>query len=170
MNKKSPAGGHDHEQEWPLAPESKQPPPGKALVAYHRARIVNRFARRVAELEFTIVEPIDWMNTTVTLYCALPLEGPARRRGKFFEAWTLANGAPPDRRTRMSPQVFQGYWLVELERTRNVTKRDGGVRTLEEYEEGMTQIGRLIERAAGGPPSLPTKRTNTPPGQSKGKP
>ena len=162
-------GGHDDEQEWPLAPASDQPPCGKALAAYRRARIVKRFDRRVAELEFTIIEPTDWKEATVMLYCALPLAGPAKRQGKYYQLWKMANGGPPKRRDRMSPEVFAGYWWVELERTRQATKREGGVRPVEEHE-AITQIGQLIERAAGGPAALTTKLTSGAPGKAKGKP
>lgn len=147
VSKKPPSSDGENEQDWPLAPASEQPPPGKALVAYRRARIVKRFDRRVVELEFSIIDPTDWKDEKVILYCALPLEGPAKRQGKYYELWTLANGAPPKRKDRMSPGVFAGYWLVELERTRMMTKRDGGVRPAETHE-ATTVIGRLIERAA----------------------
>ncbi len=173
---KSTVNGRDEndEQRWPHAPASGQPPCGKALVAYRRARIVNRFDRRVAELEFTIIQtaettdPTEWENAPVMLYCSLPLEGPAKRRGKYYALWTLANGAPPKRHGRMSPDVFAGYWWVELERTRQATKREGGVRPVEEHE-GVTQIGRMIERDAGGPVALTTKITNAAPTLGKSK-
>lgn len=135
MSEKPEPSGND--DEWPLAPEPDQPPPGKALIAYRRARIVRRFDRRVAEIEFSIIEPIDWQGFRVVLYCALPAEGPARRAGKFYALWTMANGASPNRRDRMSPRVFAGYWWAELERS-----REG---------QGNTHVGCLIERAAGGP-------------------
>ncbi len=139
---------------WPEAPSPEQPPPGTCTVAYRRARIVERFNRMVAELTFEIADPGKWTGELVTMYCALPKSGPAPRQSKFYQQWTLANGKPPNRRDRMSPRVFAGYWIARLGRTKQVmTQTDEGYerRALAEGEAGETVVEQLLERSAGGP-------------------
>jgi hypothetical protein len=36
----------------------------------------------------------------------------AGRKGRYWGAWTLANGAPPRKRQTMSPRAFKGRWFV----------------------------------------------------------
>ena len=150
---------------WPGAPNSDQPPPGKYVVSYVRGRVVWRFDRRVAELDFSIIEPVEWEKWVVTMYCSLPLDGPASPRSKYYEVWTLANGGRPKRRDRMTPHVFSGYWIAEVGETRRATTRDG-IRELAQDERGMAVVLSLIERAAGAP-EMTTRVGNRAPHKAK---
>lgn len=140
----------DDEQEWPLAPDPEQPPVGKYLVAYQRARMVSRFAnRKTIELHFSIVEPGKWLNTVLVMYCSTPLDGFPGRNSKYVTMWNLANGGPGKRRDRMTPRIFEGYWYAEVDHTRRIMVKDG-IRKLESNETGTAIIVELIERATGG--------------------
>ncbi len=149
--------------DWPVAPDPDDVPAGKALVAFKQACVKVRFGRRVAELTFTIVEPVAFTGRVVRLFASLPDEGSISTASKYYLVWCLANGQPPGRRDRMSPLVFRGYWWVELVRTRRTTIREG-IRDLSPDEPGRTVIGHLIERAAGAP-GLPIKRRNRVPAE-----
>lgn len=153
MSRKPAAGGEDDENAWPLAPDPDQPPPGKYLVAYRRARLVQRFKDRFTiELHFSIIEPIEWKERPLVLYCSTPLDGLPGRHSKYVTMWTLANGGPAKRRDRMKPSVFAGYWIAEVDHTRRRMVRHGGkdgVKELGPAETGTAVIVQLIERAAG---------------------
>jgi len=86
--------GHE-EQDWPLAPNPQQPPPGKYTVAYRKARMVKRFQDRyTVELHFSVIEPIEWFDTPLVMYCSVPLtgyQGEARNMWRCGRWRTAAN-------------------------------------------------------------------------------
>lgn len=157
MNKKPSDGEDENEQHWPLAPNPQEPPVGRYTVAYQRYRMVKRYDDRFTlELHFVVVEPSDWKDTPLIMYCPIPLNGLPGKRSKYVTMWTLANGGKPaPRRSRMTPGIFKGYWLADVRHTRQRQvigggKLKGGVQKLEPGESGMAVIETLIERAAGG--------------------
>ena len=153
MSKKPPDGKGDEDQ-WPLAPDVEQPPPGRYVVAYRRARIVDRFGDRwTIELHFSIVEPSAWLNFEIILYCSTPKDALLGKRSKYYELWTLANGAPPKRRDRMTPSVFDGWWHAKIVHTCRRMEKKGmknGIRELKPTETATAVIETLVERAVGG--------------------
>ncbi len=152
MSPKAPDGTGDEEQ-WPLAPDLEQPPPGKYVVAYRRARLVDRFPDRYTiELHFAIVEPPKWLDFPIIMYSSSPKGARLGKRSKYYEVWTLANGGPPKRRDRMTPTVFAGWWNAEVVHTRRRMEKKGmknGIRELKPTETPTAVIETLIERAAG---------------------
>ncbi len=100
---------------WPIAPDPEQPPPGKYIIAYQRARSVERFCRLNIELIFIIVEPQQWEKKVVKKYYAFPVDEPLGLESYDYRDWCLANGGNrPKRNDRMTPRVFSGYWHAEL--------------------------------------------------------
>jgi len=146
----------DHEDDWPLGTEP--PPTGKYVVTYQRAKLITtRFKnKQVVELHFSVVEPLEWKDTLLVMYCPIPLDAKPGRASKYVQMWELAAGGPATRRDRMTPRVFEGgYWLAEVTHTKRcmVRQADGkiGSRALGTGETGTAVIEHLIERSAGGP-------------------
>lgn len=144
--------------EWPVAPDPEEPPPGKYLIAYLRGRCVERFSRRDIEVDFEIIEPARWAKKVVKLYFPTPLETSPSPASKYYQAWCMANGGRPQRGDRMTTHVFTGYWHAELGRTKRTTTRSGGVRQLADHELGRIRVDHLIERAAGAAPRATSRR------------
>lgn len=100
------------------------------------------------------MEPSDWKDTTLIMYCPMPSDGKLGRASKYVQAWELAAGGPAKRRDPMTPSVFGGYWIAEVTHTerRMVRCPDGKIssRALGPTESGTAVIDHLIERAADG--------------------
>lgn len=146
------------EDQWPIAPDPEEPEPGKYLIAYLRARCIERFSRRDIEVDFEIVEPVRWAKKVVKLYFPTPLETAPSPASKYYQAWCFANDGRPERGDRMTPHVFAGYWRAELTRTQRTTTRSGGIRKLEAGEKGRIRVDHLIERVAGSAPRASSRR------------
>lgn len=153
MSRKPAEGGQDDKTAWPLAPDPDQPPPGKYIVAYRRAQLVEkRFGNRnTIELYFEVVDPPKWKERMLIMYCGIPLDGRPSRNSKYVTMWTLANGGPAKRRDRMTPKIFVGYWVAAVQHTERKMTTDGS-KVLGAGEMGTAVISYLIERAAGGVP------------------
>lgn len=157
MNKKPSKNEDENEHFLPLAPNEHEPDAGQYKVAYQRYRMVKRYEDRYTmELHFIVIEPVAWKDTSLIMYCPIPLNGVPGKRSKYTTMWMLANGGTPaPRRSRMSPNIFQGYWLAEVGHTRQRMvkgggKLKGGVQKLSPGETGLAVIDHLIERVAGG--------------------
>lgn len=138
--------------DWPVAPDPEPPPIGKCTLGYFRAQCVERFARRIIEVLFKIIEPTDHAGKIVKKYYSIPMNEPPGLESNYYRDWTLANGVPPRRNDRMTPHVFKGYWHAELGQTKQRAVRDkgkGGVRPLRDGEVGRIVVENLIERIAG---------------------
>src|SRR5690242_20272051 len=125
----------DDDDDGPLAPEA-EPDAGKAVGAYCGWAKKPRFGRLTLEVFFEIVAPHPDAGQRVTLYCNFGDDGKAGLASKYYELWCKANNGPPKTR-RLSPKVFQGYWLLELVKTKQKTTRTG-VRPLRPDELGRT--------------------------------
>jgi hypothetical protein len=137
---------------WPVAPDPEEPPPGKYILAYQRARSIERFSRHCIELIFIIVEPQRWEKKVVKKYYALPVDEPLGLESNYYRDWRMANnGHPPKRKDRMNPHVFSGYWHAELGLTKQKSLASGGVRDLKDGELGRIVVRTLLDRAAGAP-------------------
>jgi hypothetical protein len=75
------------------------------------------FQRWVCAVQFDILNDslID-VIARLTWYLNLSSKDGPRvgRRGKYWNAWIMANGGPPKRSDRLSPQVFVGRYAVVL--------------------------------------------------------
>jgi len=86
--------------------------PGEYAAYCRSARVYRdaRFQRWVCAVQFDI-KTDDLLGTLGRVSWFLNLgarERPhAGRRGKYWTAWVQANGAPPKRRDRLSPQIFE---------------------------------------------------------------
>lgn len=69
----------------------------------------------------------------------------AGRRSRYWEVWTLANGAPPRKRQTMTARVFRGkVFLVEVsDVTRTGDRRPHHPRAI------YSTVKRIIEKVAG---------------------
>lgn len=146
------------DDEWPAAPDPDEPPAGKYLLGFIRGRKLERFGNHKIELEFEIIEPVQWAKKVLKMYFAAPKEGPISQDSKYFENWRLANGGPPKRGDRMTPQVFHGYWWAEAGHTKKKATRDGRLVELKEHETGRLVVVKLLERAAGSAPRATSRR------------
>ncbi len=148
------------DDDWPVAPDPDKPKPGIYEVAYLRSRIVERFKRRVIEIDFEIIESGQWAKKIVKLYFSIPLTGSPSEVSKYYLAWCKASGGTPKRGDRMTPHVFAGYWRAKLGLSERVTTAGGGIRKLEKEkgEVGRIRIDHLIERVAGSAPRASSRR------------
>jgi hypothetical protein len=144
------------DSDWPEAP-GEDPPAGRYLIAFIRGRRLERYGNQKIELDFEIVEPAQWAKRIIKMYFAAPKEGPMSQDSKYFENWRLANGGPPKRGDRMTPQVFHGYWQAEAGYTQKKAGREGRLVDLKADETGRLVIVRLLAREAGAAAS-PSRR------------
>ncbi|WP_447603031.1 hypothetical protein [Nitrospira sp. Nam80] len=139
---------------WPTAPDPDPLPPGKYIAGYLRSDLVERFpGRRTIDVVFKIIEPLDQAGKRVKRYYSVPMDEPPGLDSDYYKDWKLANdGIAPKRNDRMSPQVFKGYWFIEVGLTKQRAVRDrdkGGVRALQDGEVGRPVVKSLLERIAG---------------------
>lgn len=132
----------ERESDWPLAPPSESDlPAGKYIAAKIGHRRGTWFKQEKIELIFKIVEPAQFAGIAVSLFATLDKRiSPA---WKYYALWVKANGGPPERNSRMSPSVFEGYWHIQIEWSK---PRKGGC--------SIPQVTDLLERVAGGPISF----------------
>ncbi len=128
----------DRDTDWPLAPPSETDlPGGDYVLAYRGAKKDQWFGQHKVRLLFEIVGPHECAGSHIPLFATLE-ERPSPRC-KYYAIWVKANGGPPRRGDRMSPNVFHGYWRGRI--AWSVPKSGG---------HPMPQVVELIERAAGG--------------------
>src|SRR5262249_17402798 len=75
-----------------------------------KQRKIHRFARPVLELTFRLAEEdagaLMQTSRGPTIVWFLSMENAGSPASKFFRAWAYANGGPPRRGDRMSPEKF----------------------------------------------------------------
>jgi hypothetical protein len=126
-------------------------PPGN-YEAYCRATskyFDRQFKRWICAVQFDVMTgPLD-ETPRLTWYLGLGnREQPrAGRRSRYWRAWVQANGGPPKRNDRMSPQIFERRYATVL--VADTTKSfDGHVRADESY----SVIRDVLEWQTGGRP------------------
>jgi hypothetical protein len=137
---------------WPVAPDPEQPQPGiKYLATCFRWKLIEgRFNRNTIELWFKIIEPVRWADKVVKKYYAIPIDEPPGPDSNYYKDFVRANGGNlPKRNTRMSPSIFEGWWMIELVYSKQKISSEGGVEKLKEGQQGRIRVEHLIERAAG---------------------
>lgn len=99
-----------------------------------QAETEERFNRKVVKLTFQ--NPLS--GTRVYAYFNMRVT----RGSKFYEAWTIANGAPPKSRQVMGIRVFKGkFFEVEV---RDTTKSYDGRKL--KPGEGYSVVDRIVRR------------------------
>jgi len=129
----------EQETDWPLAPPSESDlPAGKYVAAYVKYARGTWFKQQKIQLTFKIVEPTQFAGIVVPLFATF--EKKISRACKYYGLWVKANGRLPQRKDRMSPSVFGGYWYVHIE-----WSKPGKV------GHAIPLVTELLERVVGGP-------------------
>jgi hypothetical protein len=141
MQQRKPARSVEHESregrsDGPVFTEPERPhlKAGERDMCCRSAVLQNRFGRQVVKLNF--FDPLS--GDAVDFF----VNANAGTGSKFFEAWVIANGAPPKPRQVMSVRVFRGkFFCVEIGETTqtfNKTKLKPG--------EGYSVVKRVLRR------------------------
>jgi len=132
-----------HSTDWPIAPLTPEDlPAGLYLVSYRTWEQKPYFGQPKVRLEFVIIEPAAFAGLLVSLFATCK-EDPNRRSSrasKFYQLWVWANGGPPQRGQRMTPNIFRGYWQVRVDWGHD--KKTGA--------PTIPLVAKLLERVAGG--------------------
>lgn len=129
----------EREIDWPLAPPSETDLPAGIYVAAYINYIRGKwFGQEKIKLLFEIVEPRQFADIVVPLWATMGKGISAS--WKYYSLWAKASGGAPQRKSRMSPIVFRGYWHVHIAWSK---PRKGG--------HAIPEVIELLDRAAGAP-------------------
>lgn len=127
---------------WPLGPLTPEDlPGGKYLVSFRKAERGIWFRQHKIRLEYEIVEPIAFAGLLVSFFATHKEDQNKRpsKQSKFYQLWVRVNGGSPRRGQRMSPNIFEGYWQVQVAWGRD-----------KEDQPTKPYVAELLERVAGG--------------------
>ena len=101
----------ERKTDWPVAPPSETDLPAGGYVAAYIKYVRGKwFDQEKIQLMFEIVEPTQFAGIVVPLFATFPKK--ISQACKYYGLWVKANGGLPQRKDRMSPSVFSGYWHV----------------------------------------------------------
>jgi len=128
----------------PLIPEQKYE------VGFVRAEIVkNLWGRKKIFLYFQVLQSGEYFGVILFLAMNLPSDGRFSESSKFLQQWTLASGALPKRRDRLSTKVFRGKVFVGEVRTVKKIAHSSGRLKERESSSFYSVIDQLVEVRAG---------------------
>ena len=117
MTGKKTGKNKNKNMEWACGDLTPEDLPGGDYLASYRdwEKMVNWNQLKI-RLDFMIVEPAASRGIIVSLFCTCTLNPNQRhsRASKYYQLWVQANGGPPKRGQRMTPNIFEGYWNVLL--------------------------------------------------------
>jgi hypothetical protein len=146
---KRQARSKEPEIEWTYAP--RLPPGDYPAISRGAYRYFDgQFKRWVCAVQFDVVSESVSMETVARLTWFLNLGSRAKpragRRTRYWAAWIRANGGPPKRGDRLSPNVFTGRRaIVRVENTAK-THDCGHI----ESDEAYSVVRDVIEWQTGG--------------------
>ncbi len=122
-------------------------PEGRYEVSFLRAEMKSMFKTQKLFLWFVVAQFGNWHGVELFMACPMPKDNKFSIGSKFLRVWTLANGAKPHRKDRMSTNVFkQKVFIAKVE---SVT-RDSKQQQIPECAQ-YSKIDTLLSLAAGAP-------------------